>query len=475
MTVQVAQGQSTTTTASLSASATPEQIAQDILYQNDPWIGSYDLPAVRQSLDALGQIDPQLARQVETAIMAQLTPREQGQLRRATYAINAGEAGSITIADNAPSVQSYFEGTATGNATADRAFYARLDRVFGDGDATTNDVARIESGIGLLIRGDISLEQYETLRAAGVQDGVNVGEVVLDLSQMTLDIVGIFDQTGLSDGANALISAGRGDWVGAGLSVLAIVPVVGALAAAGKLGKWAETVTKAVELAANNPAARAALEPMLRRLNDALGAIPDAVMRNLPESMRNTLEGLKIKLDDFFGVASRTFSNGVEAVAVRLGISPERVQAILDTPKGSRPDPSTYMSEAQIAAHLARFDEGAVRFTSRSAFEARGTIGPTPGFVMPKRDFDALVTETGGDLRAIETRLALAPGTLSGEDVLIAYIRPENLRNLQVPSGNELGANDMWLPGGVTAGGIAEAGVGLPRGTEFEEIVLGND
>ena len=305
MTVQVAPGQSTTTTASLSANATPEQIAQDILYQNDPWIGSYDLPAVRQSLDALAQIDPRLAQQVETAIMAQLTPREQGELRRATYAINAGEAGSITIADNAPSVQSYFEGTASGNAAADRAFYARLDRVFGDGDPATNDVARIESGIGLLIRGDISLEQYETLRAAGVQDGVNVGEVVLDLSQMTLDIVGIFDQTGLSDGANALISAGRGDWVGAGLSVLAIVPVVGALAAAGKLGKWAETVTKAVELAANNPAARAALEPMLRRLNDAIGAIPDAVMRNLPESMRSTLEGLKTKLDDFFGVGAR--------------------------------------------------------------------------------------------------------------------------------------------------------------------------
>jgi hypothetical protein len=468
VTVQLALSQASSAAAPLRSDATPQQIAQDILYQNDPWIGGYNFPAIRQSLDALAQVDPQLAQQVETAVLAQLTPREQGELRGATYAINAGEAGSITISDNAPSLQSYFEGTASGNAAADRAFYARLDRAFGDGDASTNDVSRIEAGIGLLIRGDISLEQYETLRAAGVQDGANVGEVVLDLTQMTLDIVGIFDQTGLSDGANALISAGRGDWVGAGLSVLAVVPVVGALAAAGKLGKWAETV-------ANNPAARAALEPMLRRLNDAIGAIPDAVMRNLPDEMRSTLEGLKTKLDEFFGVASRTFSNGVEAVAERLGISPERVQAILDTPKGSRPDPSTYMSEAQIAAHLARFDEGAVRFTSRSAFEARGTVGPTPGFVMPKRDFDALLAETGGDLRAIETRLALDPGTLSGDDVLIAYIRPENLHNLQVPSGNELGANEQWLPGGFTAGGIAEAGVGLPRGTEFEEIVLGND
>jgi hypothetical protein len=259
--------------------ATPQQIAQDILSQNDGWLSGFDFPAIRQSLDALAQVDPQLAQQVETAVLAQLTPREQGELRGATYAINAGEAGSITISDNAPSLQSYFEGTASGNAAADRTFYARLDRAFGDGDASTNDVSRIEAGIGLLIRGDISLEQYETLRAAGVEDGVDVAEVVADLTQMTLDIVGIFDQSGLSDGANALISAGRGDWVGAGLSVLAIVPVVGALAAAGKLGKWAETVAKAVELAANNPAAKAALEPMLRGLARAISAIPDAVMR----------------------------------------------------------------------------------------------------------------------------------------------------------------------------------------------------
>jgi hypothetical protein len=35
---------------------------------------------------------------------------------------------------------------------------------------------------------------------------------------------------------------------------------------------------------------------------------------------------------------------------------------ILATPKGSRPDPSTYMTQADIDAHLSLFDDGAVRF-----------------------------------------------------------------------------------------------------------------
>ena len=460
MTVELALSQAASATVPLASNATPDQIAQDILRENSGYLYGYYFAEIRQSLDALAQVDPQLARQVEAAVMSRLNAREQGQLRSATYSINAGEAGSITIAEDAPSLQSYFEGTATGNAAADRAFYARLDRAFGDGDAATNDVARIEAGIGLLIRGDISLEQYETLRAAGVQDGVNVGEVVLDLTQMTLDIVGIFDQTGISDGANALISAGRGDWVGAGLSALAIVPVVGALAAAGKLGKWAETVAKAVELAASNPAARAALEPMLRRLNDAIGAIPDAVMRNLPDEMRNTLEGLKTRLDDFLGVANRAFSNGVQTVAERLGISPERVQAILDTPKGDRPPPVDYVPASRIAEHATSFENGGSRFTLQSSIDRYG-LGQRDGttFIMTRAEADQLLLDTGGDLRRLEQALGLPEGQLDNAQLVRVDFTPEAMDDLgmRMPSGNEAGANDQWLPGGLLPSGTNEA------------------
>jgi hypothetical protein len=56
----------------------------------------------------------------------------------------------------------------------------------------------------------------------------------IDNFQITLDIAGTFDPTGIVDGVNAIIYASRGQWVNAGISALAIVPYIGDL---GKLGK----------------------------------------------------------------------------------------------------------------------------------------------------------------------------------------------------------------------------------------------
>ncbi|MDO5088132.1 MAG: hypothetical protein Q4D74_11090, partial [Comamonadaceae bacterium] len=58
-------------------------------------------------------------------------------------------------------------------------------------------------------------------------DEVDVGELALDLTQIGLDIVGIFDPTPISDGSNALISLFRGDFLGAGLSAVSMIPYVG--------------------------------------------------------------------------------------------------------------------------------------------------------------------------------------------------------------------------------------------------------
>ncbi|HRN07737.1 MAG TPA: hypothetical protein PLM95_12960, partial [Ottowia sp.] len=71
-------------------------------------------------------------------------------------------------------------------------------------------------------------------------------DLALDLAQIGLDIAGIFDPTPISDGANTLISLGRGDWLGAGLSAVSMIPYVGDAAKLGKLGKYAQTVAKAI-------------------------------------------------------------------------------------------------------------------------------------------------------------------------------------------------------------------------------------
>ena len=126
-------------------------------------------------------------------------------------------------------------------------------------------------------------------------DGVDA-DLVMDLTQMGLDVAGIFDPTPISDGANTLISLGRGDWLGAGLSAISIIPYVGDAAKLGKLGKWGETVTKAIEAAKTNPAMREAIKPAMDGLKSALDKIP---LDSLPEGMRKPLSDLKNQVDDF--------------------------------------------------------------------------------------------------------------------------------------------------------------------------------
>lgn len=135
--------------------------------------------------------------------------------------------------------------------------------------------------------------------------GPSAGTLALDLTQIGLDIVGIFEPTPFADGANTLISLGRGDWLGAGLSVLGVVPYLGDLAKLGKLGKWAKTIANGVELAAKNPAAAKILEPALRKVHDAIKAIPEGALKKLPDDAREAIQGMKKQLDEFFGAAKK--------------------------------------------------------------------------------------------------------------------------------------------------------------------------
>ncbi len=129
--------------------------------------------------------------------------------------------------------------------------------------------------------------------------------LLLDLGQLGLDLVGLADPTPISDGANGLISLFRGDFLGAGLSAVSMIPYLGDAAKLGKLGKWAETVSGVVELAAKNADFAKAAEPILKRINDAIGAIPDGVMRNLPESAQDAIRNIKNQIDELAGAGAR--------------------------------------------------------------------------------------------------------------------------------------------------------------------------
>ena len=134
------------------------------------------------------------------------------------------------------------------------------------------------------------------------------------------------------------------------------------------------------------------------------------------------------------------------------------------------PEPSSYLSQEYITNHLAKFDDGAVRFTSREAFEKYGTLGPDGGFALPKSELDRLLTETGGDLRQIESKLGLDNGYLGGDDTMIVLIERSDIDGLRMPSGNEGGANEFWIPGGKTSGGVSEGVMDFSGKPAFQEI-----
>jgi hypothetical protein len=146
--------------------------------------------------------------------------------------------------------------------------------------------------------------------------------------------------------------------------------------------------------------------------------------------------------NDKWGVPDNVFING------------KTKQDILTIPKGERPLPETYLSSSYMQQHLAKFENGAVRFTTKSSVNKYGTIGSKEAFTMPKSKFDNLMIDTGGNLGLIEQKLGLNKGDLTGNDAVIAFIKREDISNIKMPSGNEKGViPELWLPGGRTAGG----------------------
>lgn len=130
-------------------------------------------------------------------------------------------------------------------------------------------------------------------------------DLALDVTQMALDIAGLFDPTPVSDGANAVISLFRGDFLGAGLSAVSIIPYLGDAAKAGKLGKWAQTIERAVDLAKTDSAFARTVGPQLNRLKAALDDVGDATLSKLPQPVQDTFTRMRGKLAEFAPLPAR--------------------------------------------------------------------------------------------------------------------------------------------------------------------------
>jgi hypothetical protein len=136
-----------------------------------------------------------------------------------------------------------------------------------------------------------------------------------------------------------------------------------------------------------------------------------------------------------------------EKVSVQ-GFDPRK---IIETPKGSRPDPSTYLKTDYIIRHRELFSDGSARIQRE---KPTGVIGRTETWVMPMATAREMIKRANGNVRKLEHLLGLERGELGSNPVLVEIPRPKGYR---IPSGNEFGANTYWVPGGFTKRNIPEA------------------
>ena len=160
---------------------------------------------------------------------------------------------------------------------------------------------------------------------------------------------------------------------GVGVKVVTSIPVVGkAVQAAGKgIGKIAGA------LGANGAVQSAVAQHSANILADTAA---DVVLDTAPQVIEDVEAGKSapdIAADAAnnvgenlaFNVVSETIasvgSKAIEAVGkgakggLNHGLTQSQIEDIVNAPKGSRPDPSTYLSQEYIDAHLGQFDGGA--------------------------------------------------------------------------------------------------------------------
>lgn len=143
--------------------------------------------------------------------------------------------------------------------------------------------------------------------------------------------------------------------------------------------------------------------------------------------------------------------------------------------KGSRPKPSEYLPEWYLKAHQDAFAEGASYLVPKAILDkyGRAKLGRPDGqFVMTKLDMDWALANANGRMSDIETQLGIPAGAWAGKEIVRIDIKNGTALNLRIPSGNEGGANDLWLPGGKLPTGFWEAVVDQITEGQYTETLL---
>ncbi|WP_423740205.1 SpvB/TcaC N-terminal domain-containing protein [Flavobacterium columnare] len=115
-----------------------------------------------------------------------------------------------------------------------------------DGMAPTDIIIKGKNNSSVTLKTDL-IDISVNASSLGVDFGGNYTLQGEDVLSAGLDIVGILDPTGVADGLNAGLQAKNGDWLGAGISALGVVPYLGDVAKVGKIGKDVKIIDKAID------------------------------------------------------------------------------------------------------------------------------------------------------------------------------------------------------------------------------------
>lgn len=150
-------------------------------------------------------------------------------------------------------------------------------------------------------------------------------------------------------------------------------------------------------------------------------------------------------------------------------------ESVLEIKKGKRPAPHKYLDTLYIRRHLAHFQDGASYLVPKDVLDkyGRDRLGRPDGqFVMTKSELDALLLKANGNLAVLEKELGIPSGTWKGRELSRIDIPMPEYLGLRIPSGNEGGANALWLPGGFLPTGYREAVIDpIVKGRYVETVV----
>jgi hypothetical protein len=151
-------------------------------------------------------------------------------------------------------------------------------------------------------------------------------------------------------------------------------------------------------------------------------------------------------------------------------------EEIIKIPKGKRPLPASYIKYKYLRRHLRSFRKGAAFLVPKSVLDrfGRKMLGRTDGqFVMNKKEMDDLLLKASGRLSFIETELGIPSGYWQNTELIRIDIQRPRRLHIRIPSGNETGANELWIPGGKLPNGYSESVIDpIPQGKYTEKIIL---